>query len=97
MPNETDTVKHSYSSDAGVIEIDHDHVLDLRLLADGRSTPGSPVSVSDVLAEALAEYLQKNAEQLGDFFKTAEQEELERVAAREESARAAALPGGEAA
>lgn len=79
METELETVKHMYTSDAGVLELDHEQLLGLRALADGASEPGAPVSPSDLLAECLGAYLAENKKTLKAIAKAGEQDELERL------------------
>jgi hypothetical protein len=72
----------------GQITIPWSLIFDLRLLADERSRPGAAVSVSDLVNEALASYVDKYEKALAATRAATEASELQRVAA---------VHGGEAA
>jgi len=59
----------------------HDDLAELRLLADERSRPGIPVSVSDLVNEAVGAYLAGQQANLAEIAELAEAEELARVEA----------------
>ena len=72
---------HTFTADAGVLSISHEHVLDLRALSSHRTQPGQPVSISDLMAEALDAYMGNCAKELAAIAAEAEQAEAARVAA----------------
>jgi dsDNA-binding SOS-regulon protein len=72
---------HTFTSDGGTLEVAHQDLLDLRALADERSSPGAPVGVSDVVAEALDAFLAGQRTNLHKITEQAAQDERERVEA----------------
>jgi hypothetical protein len=67
MKRKDTTMKHFFTSDGGVLEVERGQLLDLRALADDESEPGAAVSVSDLLAAALDDYLAPKRKRLASI------------------------------
>jgi hypothetical protein len=70
----------TYTSPSGPpIELEAEHVHDLIALADDRSEPGKPVTPSDLVAEAVADFLKGKKQALAGIAKRAAKDERKRV------------------
>ena len=71
------------------IKIGAEELEQLQRLADAASSPGVAVTVSDLLGEAIADYVASHKKKLSAAAKRAEEEELRRIAAASASVRVA--------